>query len=128
MGGSVRSYRDLDVWQLAMGIAEAACRLTRDFPQYQQYALGSQLQRAAISVPANIAEGHGRDSTKQYLYHVSVAMGSLCETETHLMLAERLGYGDRREIGRILGECDRVGRMLSNLQKSLKAKLSPPFP
>ena len=118
----------MKVWQVAMEIAEAACRLTDGFPKHQQYALGSQLQRAAISVPANIAEGHGRDSTKQFLYHVSVAMGSLCETETHLILTERLAFGSPARINKLLAMCDRVGKMLRNLQKSLRAKLSPPNP
>ncbi|NQU20275.1 MAG: four helix bundle protein [Candidatus Nealsonbacteria bacterium] len=126
MNERIRSYRDLSVWQLGMELAEAACRLTDDFPPQQRYGLGSQLQRSAISVPANVAEGHGRDSTKQFLYDVSVAMGSLCETETHLILTERLGHANRQTTHELLGKCDRLGRMLRNLQKSLKAKLTAP--
>jgi len=120
---TIRSYQDLAVWQLAMDVAEGAYRLTRVFPAHERYGLGSQLQRSAASVPANIAEGHAKESTKQYLFHVSVAMGSLAETETHLLLAERLGYGDKKEIAGLLHNSDRIGRMLTNLRASLKRKL-----
>lgn len=118
----IKSYRDLIVWQLGMDLATSAYQLTNRFPSQERYGLASQLQRAAVSVPANVAEGHSRDSTKQFLFHVSIAMGSVAESETHLLLAERLGYADKPTISPLLELCGRIGRMLRNLQKTLKAK------
>ena len=121
----IRSYRDLTVWQVSMDLAASVYEFTKGFPAQEKYGLASQLQRSAVSIPANIAEGHAKDSTKQFLFHVSVAMGSVAESETHLMLAERFGYGQNEAIAKLLELCDRVGRMLHNLQKTLKAKLEP---
>jgi four helix bundle protein len=121
----IRSYRDLSVWQIGMDLAASVYELTRGFPAHEKYGLSSQLQRSAVSIPANIAEGHAKDSTKQFLFHISVAMGSVAESETHLLLAERFEYGEREAIVKLLDLCDRVGRMLHNLQKTLKAKLEP---
>jgi four helix bundle protein len=118
----IKSYRNLGVWQLGLDLATDAYRLTSKFPAQERYGLASQLQRAAVSIPANVAEGHSRDSTKQYLFHVSVAMGSIAETETHLLLAERLGYADTQAVSALLDLCNRLGRMLRNLQKSLRAR------
>jgi four helix bundle protein len=88
--------------------------------------LSSQLQRAAISVPSNVAEGHARDSTKEYLRFVSIAMGSLAEIETQLILSNRLNYIDEEKLGDLLGKTGEIGRMLRGLQSSLKAKLPSP--
>jgi four helix bundle protein len=120
----IRSYRDLNVWQVSMDLAASVYELTRAFPAQEKYGLAGQLQRSAVSIPANIAEGHAKDSTKQFLFHISVAMGSVAESETHLMLAKRFGYGESDSIANLLELCDRTGRMLHNLQKTLKAKLS----
>jgi four helix bundle protein len=86
----VRSYRDLTVWQLGMQITEDIYKLTTGFPADERYGLTSQLRRAAASVPANVAEGHARSSTKDFLRHLSIAIGSLAEVTTFLELAERL--------------------------------------
>lgn len=120
---SVQSYRDLKVWQLGMDIAEAIYELTRDFPNQEVYGLTSQMQRAAVSVPANLAEGHTRASTKDFLRFVSIAQGSRAELETHLQLAQRLGYGDSKRIAELLMTLDELSRMLRSLQRSLRAKL-----
>ncbi len=122
---AIRSYRDRNVWQVGMDLAGAVSELTRGFPAQEKYGLASQLQRSAVLIPANIAEGHAKDSTKHFLFHVSVAMGSVAESETHLMRAERFGYGESEAIDRGLELCDRVGKVLHNLQKTLKAKLPP---
>jgi four helix bundle protein len=87
MGDEIRSHHDLKVWQLGMDIAEKVYSLTRQFPREELYGLTSQLRRAASSIPANIAEGNGRSSTKDYLRFLSIAVGSLCEVETFLLLA-----------------------------------------
>ncbi len=119
----VKSYRDLRVWQLGMEVAKEVYVLTRSFPKHEVYGLNSQLQRACVSVPSNIAEGHAKDSTKGYLYHVSVALGSLAELETQLILAESLGYCTQNEIAHLMDQCTKEGKMLHRLQSQLKSKL-----
>jgi four helix bundle protein len=119
----VRSYQQLDVWQLGMDIVEDIYRLTADFPQHEMYGLRSQLRRAAVSIPSNIAEGHARDSTKEFLHHISIALGSTAEAETQLILSGRLQYLTTPILDGIMPRMDRLGRMLGGLQRSLKAKL-----
>ena len=86
------TYRDLDVSKQGMDLVEAAYKSTESFPKSEQLGLTSQMRRAAISIPANIAEGHSRRTTRAYLNHVSVAIGSQAELETHIELSQRLGY------------------------------------
>ncbi len=88
------SYRELDVWQKAMDLVVACYEASGDFPNYEIYGLTSQLRRAAVSVPANIAEGRGRQHTAEFIQHLSIATGSLAELETHIEIAQRLGYID----------------------------------
>lgn len=123
MSESIRSYRDLKVWQLAMEIAELAYDMTRPFPTEEKYGIVSQIRRAATSVPAKIAEGHGRASTKDYLRFLSIAIGSLCELETFLELSVRLKSVNGKSIEKLLGLISAEGRMIRGLQKSLRAKL-----
>jgi four helix bundle protein len=115
-----RDYRDLEVWRLAMDLVEAAYRLTREFPKPEEYRLTSQLLRAAVSVPANIAEGNARSTRKDYARFISIARGSLAETETLLMLAQRIGLGRPEEVDAALNKADRIGRMLNGLHQSLE--------
>ena len=117
---SVSSYRDLRVWQKAMDLVVASYELTKQFPQSELYGLVTQIQRAAVSIPANIAEGHGRDHLGDYLHHLSIANGSLMELETHFLLAERLGYQESEPVNRLLDQTAEVGRMLAGLIRSLK--------
>ncbi len=84
----VRSYGELKVWQTGMQLSRQVYQLTRSFPNHEMYGLSGQMQRAAVSAPANIAEGHARNSTKQFLHHLSIARGSLAELETFLILAQ----------------------------------------
>ena len=119
------SYRQLKVWQLGMQLAKEVYLLTRGFPKFEVYGLSSQLQRSAVSIPANLAEGHARDSTKDFLRHISIAQGSLAETETHLLLAESLDYANPNQLARILDRCAEERKMLSGLRRSLQAKLNP---
>ena len=120
----ITSYKDLKVWQISMDIAEQVYRLTEAFPKQETYGLTSQLQRAAVSIPSNIAEGHTRDSTKEFLQFISIALGSLAELETQLMLAERFKYLDNNNLTAILLKTEETGRMLRSLQRTLKAKLN----
>jgi len=117
---TISSYRDLKVWQKAMALVVECYRLTSLLPKNEAYGLVSQIQRAAVSVPANITEGHGRDHLGDYLHHPSMANGSLMELETHLLLAGRLGYLKEPQVSRILDLTAEVGRMLAGLSKSLK--------
>jgi len=92
MSEAVKSFRDLRVWQAAMELVPAVYKLVRLLPREERFALADQMRRAAISIPSNIAEGHARRYTKEYLRHLSIAKGSLAELHTLLLLAERLGY------------------------------------
>ena len=121
----MNSYRELKVWQLGMELARQVYGLTREFPKHETYGLVSQVRRAAVSIPANIAEGHAKDWTKDYLRHLSIARGSLAEVETHLLLADSLGYCEDQHTARLLGKCAEQRKMLSGLQRSLRKKLSP---
>jgi len=125
MRGGVSNYRDLKVWQLGMQLAKEVYLLTREFPKHELYGLTSQMRRAAVSVPANIAEGHARDSTKDFMRFVSIARGSVAEVETHLLLAESLGYCTRDHVGVLLSKCEEESKMLSGLKNSLRRKLNP---
>lgn len=123
MSKKIQSHRDLSVWQLGMEITEHIYHLTRDFPADERFGLISQLRRAAVSVPANIAEGNARSSTKQYLHYLSIAVGSLAEIDTFLDLAVRLAYGQPVSIQRLTSLIGEERRMLRGLQRSLRAKL-----
>ena len=118
---TVRSYRDLMVWQKGMTLAASVYRLTRRFPKYEEYRISSQMVRAATSVPANIAEGHGRGTRKDYMRFVSTAKGSLAELETFLLLASELELAPRAELESILSQAEEIGRMLTTLKARLSA-------
>ncbi len=109
-----------------MELAAATYSLTNSFPKSEAFGLSGQLQRAAVSIPSNIAEGHARDSSKEFLRFVSIAMGSLAELETQLILSNKLNYIDETALGNALGKTGEIGRMLRGLQNSLKAKLPSP--
>jgi four helix bundle protein len=117
---TVNSYRDLRVWEKAMDLVVATYQLTIQFPQNELYGLVSQIQTAAVSIPANIAEGHGREHLGDYLHHLSMANGSLMELETHFLIAGRLGYLKVEQINQFLDQTAEVGRMLAGLIRSLK--------
>jgi four helix bundle protein len=119
----IRNYRDLLVWQKSMEIVTAIYQTTARFPKHEIYGLCSQAQRAAVSIPANIAEGHDRESTKEYLRHVAIALGSLAELETLLSIAARLGYLRPEADESLQKECQSLGRMLRNLQRALRARV-----
>ncbi|SPE22134.1 S23 ribosomal protein [Acidobacteriia bacterium SbA2] len=113
--GRIQSYRDLQVWQLGMDLAEGCYLLTKRLPKDELFGMTSQIRRAASSVPANIAEGYGRDSKGEYIQFLRVAQGSLKELETHLTLSRRVGLMSESETKNVLEECDHLGRMLHRL-------------
>lgn len=115
MGDGVRSYRDLLVWQKGMDLAAEVYQLSRAWPKGERYGLTSQARRAAVSVPANIAEGYGRQSTMSYVHFLKVARGSLNELETHLLLAERVNAAPPRTCTGALAHADELGKMLGSM-------------
>ena len=120
MGRTVGSnYRDLRVWETAMSLALEVYRITESFPHTERYGLTSQLRRAAVAVPSNIAEGHARSTRGEYKNSLSVARGSVIEVEVQLTLAERLGYVQSDVLAQALDYCDAVSRMITNLKRAL---------
>lgn len=116
---TVKSYQELQVWQRAMTFVESVYSATKAFPREEQFGLTSQLQRAAVSIPSNIAEGQGRHTTQAFQHHLSIAYGSLQETETQIILAHRLGYIAEAAKDELLSAA--IARMLNGLQRSLTA-------
>jgi len=119
---SIKSYRDLKVWQDAMTLAESCYRSTRRFPRDELFGLTSQIRRASASIPANMAEGHGRESTGSFVQSLRISQGSLKELETHLLLAERVGILPAAELQSILDRCESLGKMIRALIRSLQSK------
>jgi four helix bundle protein len=119
----LRSYRELEVWQRAIELVEAVYVVSAGFPKEERFGLTAQMRRAAVSVPSNIAEGHARSSTRDYLRFLSISLGSLAELDTQMLIARRLRFAEEGTIGPLEQESDRLGRMLRNLIRSLKQKL-----
>ena len=119
----LNSFRDLRVWQSSRELVEIIYRLTQNFPKDEIYGLSSQIQRAAVSVPSNIAEGHTREHTKEFLHHLSMAQASLAELETQLEIAVRLKYFARDEFDRILVLVVALGKQLYSLRNALLKRL-----
>lgn len=119
----LNSFRDLRVWQLAMELVEIIYRLTQTFPKYEIYGLTSQIQRAAVSVPSNIAEGHTREHTKEFLHHLSMAQASLAELETQLEIAVRLKYLSTNELAPILERVVSLGKQQYALRNALLQRM-----
>lgn len=113
------SYRELIVWQKAMDLAEEVYRIVRFFPGNEQFSLSDQLRRAAVSVPSNIAEGYGRNATKEYARFLNIARGSNNEVETQLLLSVRLGFVTEQTISNAMQLCDEIGKMITALIKKL---------
>ncbi len=117
---SIRSYRDLTVWQDAMDLVVQIYSLTKSLPDDERFGLTSQLRRAAVSIPSNIAEGWGRNRTGEYIQHLRYASGSLREVETQLLIANRVGFLSEDEVSPALKSCDEISRMLRALIRSLE--------
>ncbi len=125
------SYKDLHVWQLSMDYVTEIYKLTRDFPDYEKYGLGSQLQRSAVSIPSNIAEGSGRQHSniaegsgrqhrKEFIQFLYLARGSLLESLTQLAIANRLGYINASSLESIENAGTKINMMINRLISSLK--------
>jgi four helix bundle protein len=118
----VTSYRNLVVWQKAMTLVSSVYQMTRSFPDSERFGLTSQIQRAAVSIPSNIAEGQGRLATKEFRHFLGIARGSLKELETQILLAIDLGYMDEAKAAECLSLTDEIGRMVNALIKALERK------
>ena len=116
----IQSYRDLIVWQKGMELTAETYRLAKLMPRQEEYRLTSQLLRASASIPANIAEGHARGTRKDYAHFVSIARGSLAETETFLLLAVKVGLLQPDQTNIALSLCGEIGRMLASLDARLR--------
>lgn len=118
----MKNFRELRVWQAAMTLLEKVDVLTHDFPKQETYVLTSQIRRAAISIPSNIAEGHTREHLKEYLHHLSMAQASLAELETQLEIAVRLRYLLPRAAQSIQSEINSLGKQMYALRNALMSK------
>ena len=115
----IESHRDLKVWQKGMDLVVAVYARARQLLPEERFGLLQQITRACVAVPANLAEGHSRGTRKDYAHFVSLARGSLMETETYVMLAERLGFAERDSTHRVLERITELGRMLTTLRQRL---------
>src|SRR5215210_3440151 len=120
--GTVRSYRELTAWKKAMQLAKLVYSLTGSWPKDEVYGLTTQIRRAAVSIPSNIAEGQGRFSTKEFMHFLSIAHGSLLEVETQALIAQRLGYLPGETAEHLLTSSAEVGRLINGLFRSLAEK------
>jgi len=114
-----RSYKDLIAWQKAMALVTAPYRSTSNFPKEESLGLTSQLRRAAVSIPSNIAEGQGRLSQREFRYFLGQARGSLMELETQFQIAQNLGFMHKVETAELLNSCAELGRILNGLLTSV---------
>ncbi len=115
----IKTHKDLDVWKESMTLAKETYNLTANFPKEETYALVSQIRRAVVSIPSNIAEGAARNSDKEFIQSLYVSLGSLAELETQLLLSRELGFLKNEEIN---GNVERVTKMLLALIKYLRGK------
>jgi four helix bundle protein len=119
-----RSFQDLIVWQRAIVLTTEIYRLTESFPKSEIYGLTSQIRRAAVSVASNIAEGAGRGSKRDFRHFLMTARGSICEVQTQLILAGKLGFARSEKIAEIESIANEAGRMLNRLIQSMADDIS----
>src|SRR5712692_1418836 len=122
MSTTFKSYRDLEVWQKAMDLANKIYRITEKFPTAERFGLTNQLRRASVSLPSNLAEGHARSGAGEFSRFISISMGSLAELETQVILSKELGYLDAVVSESLLGDMDVIGKMLRGLAKSINRR------
>jgi four helix bundle protein len=116
----IKSYRDLETWQKEIELVEEVYKETRSFPKEEIYGLVSQMRRAAVSVASNIAEGQGRDSTNEFLRHLSIAYGSLCEQQTQMLIGQKLNYLNQQTHERLEDRSASAARLINGLANSLR--------
>lgn len=116
---AITSFRDLRGWQAGMNLVEQVYKMTGCFPKSETYGLSSQMQRAAVSIPSNIAEGYVRESTKEYLQHLSIAQASLAELSTQIEIAARLNYTSQQDFTQMSDSATSLSKQLYALRNSL---------
>ena len=121
----VKSYKELNVWKKGVEIADRIYEITENFPQKELYGLTSQMQKSAISIPSNIAEGFARGHTAEYRQFLRVALGSCAELDTQLIIAHRRNYTAKKEVLNLQEDLDHESRMIMNLIKSLSKNAKP---
>jgi four helix bundle protein len=114
-----RSYQDLEVWKLSINLVKEIYRLTEKFPPMEIYGLTNQIRRAAVSIPSNIAEGQGRSSAKEFRQFLAIALGSLAEIETQLIIAREINLLGSEETQPLLVTIDRIRKMSRGLSRSI---------
>lgn len=120
----IQSYRDLQVWQKAMDLCVEVHNAALVFPKQELFGLSAQLNRSVVSVPSNIAEGHGRRTTPDFIHFLSISRGSLNEVETQITLAMRYNYICQSDHDDLLERCGEIGRMINGLIDSLERRLA----
>lgn len=120
----MRPHETLEVWQKSVEFVVMIYNSTKNFPSDEKFGLTSQIRRASVSIPANIAEGAARQTDKEYLHFVAIAQGSCSEVETELLIAEKLGFLQPSDYAKAKEEADSIGRMLIGLSKYLKSKMN----
>ena len=123
MTSGIKSFEDLEVWVRGIDLTVRLYAVTRELPKSEQYELSSQIRRAAVSVPSNVAEGHARRAPKPFLNHVHISLGSLAEIVTCLIVANRVGFISSERLAQERCEADTVGRMLHGLARSLEERI-----
>jgi four helix bundle protein len=119
-GYKSRSFRDLEVWKLAIDFVKKVYQTTNSFPPSENFGLINQIRRAAVSIPSNIAEGQGRNSTKEFRQFLAISLGSLAELETQLIIAKEIEYLTLHELNPLLTILDRIRKMIKGLSKGIK--------
>lgn len=117
---TIESYRELKVWQMGIHLAKECYELTKIFPKEETFGLTSQIRRSTTSIPANIAEGYGRETTGEYVQFLRIAQGSLKELETHLIVAGEIGICGMSRLDPLLELTDELGRMVQALIRTLQ--------
>ena len=128
MKSTIQKYSELIVWQRAMDLVESVYRVSKEFPKEELYGLTSQLRRAVVSIPSNIAEGQSRQGSREFICHLSVARGSLSEVETQLMIAHRLRYFTDEHLEALLEKSLEVGRLIHGLSSAVAKRSAATSP
>ncbi len=118
-GYKSRSYRDLEVWKLSIDFVKKVYQITHNFPDSEKFGLINQIRRATVSIPSNIAEGQGRNSTKEFKQFLAISLGSLAELETQLIIAKEIDYLTQNGLDALLSPLDRIRKMIKGLSKGI---------
>jgi four helix bundle protein len=119
----IKSYKDLEIWKKSLILVKDIYKITKDFPKEELYVLTSQIKRAVISVPSNLAEGSNKGSTKEYIRFLNISLGSLSEVEAQLIISKELGFCNENDINNLLQNISELRKMFMGLVKSLSLKL-----